>query len=436
MSNKKILIDGYNLVLDQGTGIATYARCLSNAVHELGHEVGVLYGTATWPSGDLLREIAFFSSPNPKSRYKRSIWKKLDLLSKSPRAIKADRVPITGKVISDGFASQLPYFDQLWNAPLLYDRARINFDAYARLTPVEIPGYSDIAHWTYLLPVRAVGAKNIYTIHDLVPLRLPYATTDDKGRFYSLAKRLADTADHIVTVSEHSRRDIIELLGIPEDRVTNTYQAVDIPERYTRKTDETVSREIEGLFDLPYKGYLLFFGAIEPKKNIGRLIEAYLTSGVKTPLIIVGKLGWQYESELHLIVRPSTEDIRYIFEKNSRSRIRLLGYVRRSLLISLIRGAKAVLFPSLYEGFGLPALEAMQLGAPVLASKGGSLPEVTGGAAMLVDPYDVDAMADAIRALDADVGLREELIKKGVTRAAIFSHYAYKERLMALYDRL
>ena len=106
------------------------------------------------------------------------------------------------------------------------------------------------------------------------------------------------------------------------------------------------------------------------------------------------------------------------------------------MLVSLIRGARAVLFPSLYEGFGLPVLEAMQLGAPVLAGTGGAVPEVAGDAAMLVDPFDVEAMRKSIVALDADAGLRDELTQRGLARSEVFSSQAYRARLSALYGRV
>jgi glycosyltransferase involved in cell wall biosynthesis len=287
------------------------------------------------------------------------------------------------------------------------------------------------------LPLKLKNAKNIYTIHDLVPLRLPYTTLDVKRRYFKLMKSLASRADHIVTVSETSKRDIVNILGIPEDRVTNTYQAVDIPAKYANKPVDIVKQEVEGTFNLTYKGYMLFFGAIEPKKNVARLIEGFLGSGVDIPLVIVGKLGWKSEQELKLL---NEDVISYLEQVDklmvTRRRIHRIDYASFPLLVSLIRGAKAVMFPSLYEGFGLPALEAMQLGTPVLSSTGGSMPEVCGDAALLVDPYDPRAIAEGIRALDTNEALREELSRKGVARAAAFSTHAYAERLDALYRRL
>ena len=156
-------------------------------------------------------------------------------------------------------------------------------------------------HWTYPLPARVVGAKNIYTLHDLVPLRLPHTTLDRKRRYLQLMRRLTASADHIVTVSEASRRDIIDLLKVPEHRVTNTYQAVSVPHEVAAKSDAELRLELQRSFGLEAGGYYLFFGAIEPKKNVGRLIQAYLASGVKAPLLIVGKRAWKSRQELRLL---------------------------------------------------------------------------------------------------------------------------------------
>jgi glycosyltransferase involved in cell wall biosynthesis len=299
-------------------------------------------------------------------------------------------------------------------------------------------------HWTFPLPIRAKGAKNIYTIHDLVPLRLPYTTLDVKRRIIATLRGIADRADHIVTVSEASKRDIVNLLGVPEDRVTNTYQAVELPERLVSMPEEMARAAVEGTFGLSWGNYWLFYGAIEPKKNVGRLIEAYLASGSPHPLVIVGKQAWKVRQELGLIYEddhrvmqePEWTDGVQVFSRRMRDRVILLDYAPFRLLVSLIRGARSVLFPSLYEGFGLPVLEAMSLGAPVLTANVASLPEVVGDAAVLIDPYDVRAIAEAIQALDAHESLRAELSRRGPRRAATFSNEAYDRRLAEMYGRL
>ncbi|MFS0772745.1 glycosyltransferase family 4 protein [Sphingomonas sp. 1P08PE] len=427
---KHILIDGYNLGLEKGTGVATYARNLAREAGRIGHHISILYGDRL-PSArhPLLREIGFFDS---KAHTRHSRLRDLAGIV-SPRAARAAEIPITGRVVTRQFTGRLPHHDILVNARDVFSRASGRFDAWGTTTAVHLPRRPDVAHWTYPLPLRAPEAANLYTLHDLVPLRLPYTTLDNKRRYLALIRTLARTADHLVTVSECSRRDIIDITGIAPERVTNTYQSVDIPVRYRDVPEEQVAREVEGALGAAYKGYFLFWGSIEPKKNVGRIVEAYLASGVETPLVVVGARAWRADGELRLLDafangKPAAGDVR-------RGRIIQLPYAPFGLLVSLIRGAKGALFPSLYEGFGLPVLEAMLLGTPVLCSNTSSLPEVAGDAALSVDPYDGAAISAGIRALDADAGLRADLSSRGLAQAALFSPDRYRARLDALYQR-
>lgn len=434
---KRIMIDGRNLGLAKGTGVATYARNLSFELHALGYKVDVLYGNRAAPSKNpLMREIAFFD----ESQYERDrLREALDFVRGAfvgPFGKYGFEVPITGKVVSRTFMARLPYFDRILNATNLFNRSANTMRLWKTMTRVSMDDRPDLAHWTYPLPIRVKGRPNIYTLHDLVPLKLPYTTLDNKRYYMRLMKSVARTADHIVTVSECSKRDIVELLGVDEDRITNTYQSVDIPAKYRDKSEEEVQREVEGAVGVDYKGYYLFWGSIEPKKNIGRMIEAYLASKVEAPLVIVGAQAWKSEEELrllnddHITFRRTIENDQFTMR-----RVIQLPYAPFSLLVSLIRGARATLFPSIYEGFGLPALEAMVLGTPVICSNTSSLPEVAGEAALMVDPYDTAAIARAIRRIDAEEGLRADLSARGLAQAQVFSPEAYRERLRPLYAR-
>ena len=153
--------------------------------------------------------------------------------------------------------------------------------------------------------------------------------------------------------------------------------------------------------------------------------------------MIIGKLAWKTDQELKLL---NDSTIRYLEQVDTltftRNRVLRIDYAPFPLLVSLIRGAKAVTFPSLYEGFGLPVLEAMRLGTPVLASTEGALPEVAGDAALLVDPYDTHALADAIRELDSNAELRGDLAQRGARQAALYSPERYRARLGEMYRRL
>jgi glycosyltransferase involved in cell wall biosynthesis len=433
----RIMIDGRNLSLEKGTGVATYARNLSFQLRDLRYRVEVLYGSRASPGRSyLMREIAFFDSNAGDPPKWLRVLRAFKEAVVAPFGYRAEPVPVTGAVITDTFKSRLPYFDVIYNHPDLYRKAHGVFGLLNRLHKVTLASKPDLMHWTYPLPLKIKGIPNVYTLHDLVPLRLPYTTLDNKRRYLKLVSKIANTADHIITVSESAKKDIIDLLGVKPDRITNTYQSVDIPEKYANKPAEVVQREIEGTFGLEYGNYFLFWGSIEPKKNVGRIIEGYLASNVKAPLVIVGAQAWKSEEEIRLLY---DDNIRSLVQVDNVTRVKQrviqLSYVPFPLLVSLIKGAKGTLFPSLYEGFGLPVLESMLLGTPVISSTTASIPEVAGDAALLVNPYDTRQIAEAVRSLDADEGLRRDLIERGILQARQFSAQAYRARLESVYER-
>lgn len=423
----RILIDGYNIALEQGTGVATYGRALVSATHALGHEPGVLYGIpGASGSVNLLNEIAIVErqSTAAKKLTKWQRWREaMASIGTGLWTTRGVNIHHSGQVIVPPNKSLAT--KKAWIANDIYRRAIGCYRATSITSRVFVNDI-DLAHWTYPLPIEARGVPNIYTLHDLVPLRLPYTTADDKRKYFALCKRIAATADHIVTVSEASRRDIIEILGVPEDRVTNTYQSIDINDVLGGVDEYVVQTYVEGLIGAGYREYFLFFGAIEPKKNITRLLEAYLGSGVRTPLVIVGAPGWGGEADVKMLsnLRARDKDNRIIW----------LDYLPRDMLAKLIAGAKSTLFPSLYEGFGLPVAESMAIGTPVLTSNTSSMPEVVGDAGLLIDPYDIRALSDGIRKLDSDEGLLVEMRAKGKIQAERFSPKSYRERLDGLYQ--
>jgi glycosyltransferase involved in cell wall biosynthesis len=433
--SRRIYFDGLNLSLEHGTGIATYTRLLADLVRQLGYEVGVVYSSFSRPSENpLLREIAFFDEPGAAgvTRFRSFCSHVADQLT-TVRKISPKAVKLSGTIITDHYRSRLPLRDDIFVSRNLFSNARVLFKWSGRFAALQFDTRPDIMHCTYQLPLHVKGACNIYTIHDLVPLRLPFATLDDKRQTYRLLCKIAAKADHIVTVSEQSRRDIIELLGVEPGRVTNTYEAVEFLPEYVERPDALVAEQLEAAWQLAPDGYLLFFGAFEPKKNVARLIDSHLLSAVDIPLVIAGPPGWGTEEEAALLKRLAEEQRPVA---RGRRRFYRLEYVSRSMLVTLIRGARAVLFPSLYEGFGLPVLEAMLLGTPVVTSRTSSLPEVAGDAALYVDPYDTDDIARAIKTIAADADLRQELARRGRVQAELFSVDRYRDRVAALYQRL
>lgn len=436
---RHLALDGFNIFKAGGSGIATYGRNLGQTLAGLGYRTDLICGPVRKPGrNNLLNEVALYDSPDAStgpSKLKKFIGNFISTFGR-------DLVPVsaTGEVI--GANRKQTFHEQMWAAQDVFHTANRSYARTKGFTPVHFKAPSsapapELVHWTAPLPLWAPRRRNIYTLHDLVPLRLPSATLDNKGRFYALCKRICRDADHVVTVSDSAKSDIMRIFGISEDRITNTYQSVSIPRSLTSQSEDVVATELEGVFGLGWRRYLLFFGAIEPKKNIGRLIQAYLGSGITDPLVIVGGKGWSDKAETQLLY----EDIVQLqaFKDNilrRADRVRRYDYMPFPMLISLIRGAKATLFPSLYEGFGLPVLESMVLGTPVLTSTAGSLPEVAGEAAILVDPYDTQSIRRGIQALDADEGLRIDLAARGRVNAMRFSPEAYQANLASLYDRL
>ncbi|MCK6104967.1 MULTISPECIES: glycosyltransferase family 1 protein [unclassified Brevundimonas] len=428
---RTVCIDGHNLALPNGTGIATYGRNLLTSLSSLGINGQVLYGPPNTISTDnVLNEVVLADSLNTSAKVRKS-RRYIDTIS-TRFGRKAIPVLPSGEVIWPSRSGGRPDAKTFWAAQNLFHYAQRGLQVYGTATPVTFDGAPkpDIMHWTATLPLHATNALNVYTIHDLIPLRLPHSTTENKSVYRRLCNYIAKKADHIVVVSETTRQDVIRLLGVPEERVTNTYQAVTIPLALRSRAETEVALELEGVFGLGWKDYFLYFGAIEPKKNVGRIIEAYLSSGVKKPLIIVGGRAWLAEGETALLEQVKRDG------GPSADRIRRYEYMSYSMLLSLIRGARATIFPSLYEGFGLPVLESMLLNTAVLTSTAGSLPEIAGGAALTVDPYDVGAITKGIQSLDIDDGLAESLVARGKIQAGKFSAEEYEERLRLLYDNL
>ena len=302
-----------------------------------------------------------------------------------------------------------------WAAADIYRRAQNRFSASGRPLEIAFDPPPAIMHWTYPLPLWAAGAVNIYTIHDLIPLDQPELTGIDRKRHMRLLRAVTAHADHVLTVSETSRAAIIERLGIAPDRVTSLYQP-----------GGALPARSRGDAEFPDQGYYLHVGRIEPRKNLERLIEAHRRSGSARPLLIVGPdgegpRGWSVERVLRHV---------------DGERVVRLGWVDRERLSGLIGGCRALLLPSLAEGFGLPIVEAMTAGAAVMTSDFGATAEIAGEAALLVDPWDVAAMADAIRRIDGDDALVAWLRYAGRRRAGQFSVEAFAAGLSMLYRKL
>ncbi|MBX9576493.1 MAG: glycosyltransferase family 4 protein [Caulobacteraceae bacterium] len=428
----RICVDGFNIGLRKTTGIGAYGRNLLTALDGMGHEAQVLYGPQAKPSKrPLFNEIGLIDARETREK----AFDRLAGLASAHLSRTAHAVSASEDVIWPARGGGPPRAQAFWTAQRLFTTAQRAFAAQRRFTPLRFAehpsvGRPDVVHWTTPLPLNAKGRANVLTIHDLIPLRLPHTTLDDKRAFFRLCREAARRADAVAVVSEATRQDVTRLLGVPDEKLITTWQAVEIPAHLRDRPEGDVAAELLSAFDLGWKDYWLHWGAIEPKKNLGRVVEAYLTSGSTRPLIVVGGKGWLEEDEMALMKANRRQG------KTARKRIRTFDHLPFSLLVSLIRGARGTVFPSIYEGFGLPVLESMLLDTPVITSNVASLPEVAGDAALLVDPYDAGAISRAIRQLDADDALAADLVARGRTQAARFSPEAHRARLAELYARV
>jgi glycosyltransferase involved in cell wall biosynthesis len=263
----------------------------------------------------------------------------------------------------------------------------------------------DVVHYTnYLAPAVRTGAY-VVSIHDMSLTRTPeHHTLKKRVLTASLVPRVARGARLTLTPSLSTRRDVIQDLRIPEARVlTIPYAAA---EMFRPVKDR-------GNAPVPASPYFLFVGTIEPRKNLVRLMDAFGAFARDVPgiqLVLAGQRGWKCEE---IYARAAQADVT--------GRILILDYVNEDALPSLYSHALACVYPSLFEGFGFPVVEAMACGTPVLTSSTTSLGEIGEGAALLVDPLDRGAIEDGLRALARDPGLRESLRGKGLLRAASFS---------------
>lgn len=273
----------------------------------------------------------------------------------------------------------------------------------------------------FLLPAPYA---RVMTIGDLTPLLLPTHPLKARLAHRLLLPLLARRAHHIVTFSQSSKRDIVRLLRVPAERVTVAYLAA--APAFRPINDPCALNALRQRYRLPPR-FFLHVGTLEPRKNLGRLVEAYgraLPQLGDSHLVLAGKPGWGTEALPALIRRLGLEE-----------RVVSIGAVNNADLPLLYNAALALVYPSLYEGFGLPPLEAMQCGLPVITSNVSSLPEVVGNAAILIDPTSVDMLASSLVTIAQQEHLRKQLSGKGVRRAQQFTWQRCAEGTIAAYER-
>lgn len=285
----------------------------------------------------------------------------------------------------------------------------------------------DVLHISDVNRFRSGKTTLISTVHDLSPILFPeFHTEQSKTRFGRQMRYLREQADVIIAISEHTKRDLVNILDVSEERIQVVYLAPGPNCRIIR--DDDMIDQVVRRYGIPGQGYILHVGTLEPRKNLVRLVDAYAAllrcfgEGLP-PLVLAGGKGWLYEGIFRRV-----EDL------GLEPKVIFTGFVADEDLPFLFNGAKLFVYPSLYEGFGIPVLEAMACGVPVITSDVSSLPEVAGDASWLVDPTDSEALAAAMTTLLENVEQRTVLREEGLARAALFSWRRTARETLAIYE--
>lgn len=288
---------------------------------------------------------------------------------------------------------------------------------------------ADLFHAPHYVLPPLTPCRSVVTIHDCIHLRFPQYLPNRIA--YAYAKASLWTATHraakVITVSEASKRDILRYFSIPESRIEVIYNAID--ERFWQQPTADEMERVRERYQLNAP-FVLYTGNIKPHKNLERLIEAFNLLRQAPDLKNVQLLIIGDEISKYAALRRTVH--RYKLHKH----VRFFGFVSDQTLAALYRLADAFVFPSLYEGFGLPPLEAMASGTPVITSNVSSLPEVVGDAALMIDPYDPTAIADAMGRVLTDATLRSDLRARGLERARSFSWERSIRRVREIYDEV
>ncbi len=275
---------------------------------------------------------------------------------------------------------------------------------------------ADVLHVPYWAPPALHTTSVVVTIHDLIPLLLPEYGGGLLGRLYtSLVSRTARHADLVLTDSDASRSDILRMLRLPGERVRRVWLAASA--RYRPVRDPSLLQSVRSKYALPDR-FFLYLGGFDTRKNVGTLLRAWKgyasTTRNPVPLVVAGKLP-DVDSDF------APDPRRQATELGVENGVLFPGWIAEEDKPSLYTMALAFAFPSRYEGFGLPVLEAMACGTAVLASDASSLPEVVGDAGVLLPPEDADAWSRALKRIDEDDDWRKEMERSALVRASRFS---------------
>lgn len=366
-------------------------------------------------------------------------FQKLSLETQQPGC--ANSAARRGELVGDGPAFEFTFFrgNVRPNNSLPYKLANNFWEQF--ILPVRLAVQNiDIFHSpkNMGLPLYAPkGCRLIVTVHDLIPLVFPetYLASPAKRRLYLGRNRVvAQKADRIITDSEASKADIVKRLGVSEEKVRIVYLAAGRGFRPAQNLDSIA--KVRKKYSIPGK-YILGIGGSEPRKNVGTLIRAFqLFMGEAGDLPGLAQRGASDSNGIFLVIIGDKWHSSELDKATLPPNVVVTGFVPEEDMVALYQGAEVFVYPSLYEGFGLPVLEAMACGTPVITSNVSSLPEVAGEAAIMTNPCDIGEIAGAIGRVVSNDSLLTELSRKGLRRAAGFSWEKTARETLSVYEEV
>ncbi|MFC2034336.1 glycosyltransferase family 4 protein [Chloroflexota bacterium] len=367
----------YTLAVTETAGIARHIREIVASLLEIDHENEYILVVASDAQGDIINTLS--------------------------RKVEVHKLPFSNKTAR-----------KLWHQfglPFPLEFLTTQFDVF------HSPDF-------LLPPLRK--AQGIVTIHDLAHILYPQYTDPRIVKYFTKAvNRSLERAKKVVAVSESTKKDIVKLLGVDADKIDVVYNAVD--EMFVPIKDKKQLSVVKDKYKIDHP-FILSIGSIQPRKNLQRLIEAYgiihQDKEINHQLLLIGGAQWLAGDLKKKIEKLGLQDD-----------VRFLGFVPDEDLPHLITLADVFSFPSLYEGFGIPPLEALACGTPVVSSNAPAMPEVLGDAAILVDPMNINALAEALKRSLLDKELRSKLVKKGLKRSKIFTWENAAKKQLEVYQK-
>lgn len=349
-----------------------------------------------------------------------STLSQLDKITNYQLFVLGARINDLPKPLSTNFIWKPTRITPKWSARL-WHRARLPI-------PVELfTGQIDLFHATdFVLPPTLSTTKTLLTVHDLSFVRVPETASPSLKAYLDIVvPRSVKRANHILADSQATKNDLTDLYDTPESKITVLLSGVD---KRFKPTDISLVEQIRAKYGLNNTPFILSVGTVQPRKNYSRIIHALARlrqQGIDIHYAIVGGKGW-LEDEMYQTIEDT----------NLQDYVHLLGFVDDEDLPALYTSSECLVITSLYEGFGLPILEAMACGTPVITSNSSSLPEVAGKAGILVDPLDINGITEAIYTVITDSAQRNQLIEAGYQQVKHFTWEQSATHLKSIYDRL